>query len=218
MTTPVIETIDRIVKERSLLTHPFYQAWTSGDLPVESLKGYASQYFHFEKAYPTFLSGIHHRCQDQSVRQLLLDNLWDEEHGEENHVELWLRFCDALGLDRGDVQQGEALDSTVELVGTYKELTAEAPTAAGAAALYAYESQVPEVAQVKMDGLQRFYGMNGDRDVSFFRVHQAMDVEHSAAEREMVTTLASTDSEKEAAVAAADRATAALWKFLDGVY
>ena len=53
MTTPVIETIDRIVKEKSLLTHPFYQAWTSGDLPVESLKGYASQYFHFEKAYPT---------------------------------------------------------------------------------------------------------------------------------------------------------------------
>ena len=218
MTTLVIETIDRIVENRSLLTHPFYQAWTSGDLPVESLKGYAAQYFHFEKAYPTFLSGIHHRCEEPSVRQLLLDNLWDEEHGEENHVELWLRFCDALGLDRDEVQQGEALDSTVELIGTYKELTAEAPTAAGAAALYAYESQVPEVAQVKMAGLKRFYGMDGDRDVSFFRVHQAMDIEHSDAEREMVTTLASTDSEKEAAVAATDRATDALWKFLDGVY
>ena len=141
MTKPVIETIDRIVKERSLLTHPFYQAWTSGDLPVESLKGYAAQYFHFEKAYPTFLSGIHHRCEDRSVRQLLLENLWDEEHGEENHVELWLRFCDALGLDRDEVQQGEPLESTRELIGTYKELTSEAPTAAGAAALYAYESQ-----------------------------------------------------------------------------
>ncbi len=218
MTTHVIETIDRIVKERSLLTHPFYQAWTAGDLPVESLKGYAAQYFHFEKAYPTFLSGIHHRCEDPSVRQLLLDNLWDEEHGEENHVELWLRFCDALGLDREEVRQGEPLESTADLLDAFKELTSEAPTAAGAAALYSYESQVPEVAQVKMAGLSRFYGMDGDRDVSFFRVHQALDIEHSDAEREMVTTLASTDSDKEAAVAAADRATAALWKFLDGVY
>ena len=218
MTTPVVETIDKIVKERSLLTHPFYQAWTAGDLPVESLKDYAAQYFHFEKAYPTFLSGIHHRCDDRAVRQLLLDNLWDEEHGEENHVELWLRFCDALGLDRDEVQQGEPLDSTRELIGTFKELTSEAPTAAGAAALYSYESQVPEVAEVKMAGLSRFYGMDSDRDVSFFSVHQAMDIEHSDAEREMVVTLASTDSEKEAAVAAADRATDALWKFLDGVY
>ena len=106
MTTDLIERIDDIVQRRSLLTHPFYQAWNRGDLPLESLREYAGQYYHFEAAYPTFLSGLHHRCDDPDVRQMVLDNLWDEEHGEDNHVELWLRFCDALGLDREQVRSG----------------------------------------------------------------------------------------------------------------
>ena len=218
MTISIIDRIDRLVEQRSLLTHPFYQAWTVGNLPVDSLKKYAAQYYHFEKAYPTFLSGIHHRTSNQSVRQLLLDNLWDEEHGEENHVELWLRFCDALGLSRDEVRDGKVNESTMDLVGTYEGLTFDEPPAAGAAALYAYESQVPQVASVKIDGLRRFYGMDNERDISFFKVHQAMDVQHSEAERDMVTTLASTESDADVALMAADRATDALWQFLDGVY
>ena len=210
--------IDELVQQRSLLNHPFYQAWAVGSLPVESLKGYAAQYYHFELAYPTFLSGLHHRCSNQHVRQLLLDNLWDEEHGPENHVELWLRFCDALGVDRQQVREGEPGAATDALVNTYAELTSRAPLGAGAAALYAYESQVPQVAKAKLDGLRRFYNMGDERSVSFFQVHQTLDEEHSAAEMEMVRELASSDGEREAAIRAVDTATRALWRFLDGVY
>jgi pyrroloquinoline-quinone synthase len=85
-------------------------------LPKESLKQYAKEYFHFEAMYPTFLSAVHSRCSDRKARQLLLDNLWDEEHGEENHVELWLRFCDALGLDREEVENNEAAQATKDLI------------------------------------------------------------------------------------------------------
>ena len=74
MAKDLVTRIDEIVRRRSLLKHPFYQAWTMGELPLESLCGYAAQYYHFELAYPTFLSGLHHRCSDQSIRQLLLDN------------------------------------------------------------------------------------------------------------------------------------------------
>ena len=218
MAIDVTAGIEEIIRERSLLKHPFYEAWTMGELPVESLRGYAAQYYHFELAYPTFLSGLHHRCSDQSVRQMLLDNLWDEEHGDENHVELWLRFCEGLGLDRADVRKGPPVAATAALVSLYKELTSTGPLAAGAAALYAYESQVPEVAKVKLEGLRRFYGMGDTRSVSFFRVHQTLDEAHSAAEREMVQTLAGDDSDRDGALEAVDRATAGLWQFLDGVY
>lgn len=218
MAKDLIVRIEEIIQQRSLLGHPFYQAWTMGTLPVESLKVYAEQYYHFELAYPTFLSGLHYRCFDQRVRQLLLDNLWDEEHGSENHVELWLRFCDALSLDREQVRNGEPVEATAALLNTYKDLTCRAPLAAGAAALYAYESQVPAVAKVKMEGLRRFYGMDGERAVSFFKVHQTLDKEHSEAEKEMVVSLARTDGEREAALEAVDAATESLWRFLDGVY
>ena len=210
--------IDEIIQQRSLLKHPFYQAWNMGDLPIESLREYAKQYYHFELAYPTFLSGLHYRCSDQHLRQLILENLWDEEHGTENHVELWLRFCEALGLDRDDIRSGTPSSATRSLVGTYKELTALAPLAAGAAALYAFESQVAEVARVKIEGLRDFYGMDDERSLSFFEVHKTLDLEHSDAEREMVLELASTASEEEHALHAVDTATTALWRFLDGVY
>jgi pyrroloquinoline-quinone synthase len=210
--------IDETIRKKSLLRHPFYEAWTMGSLPLDSLRDYAGQYYHFELAYPTFLSGLHYRCQDQGIRQLLLDNLWDEEHGPENHVELWLRFCDGLGLDREDVRSGEPGAETEALVQTFSGLTSTGSLAAGAATLYAYESQVPEVAKAKLDGLRRFYGMDDARTVSFFQVHQTLDEEHSAAEIEMVRTLASTTGEQSGALEAVDQATDALWRFLDGVY
>ena len=219
MAKDLIGRIDEIIEKRSLLKHPFYEAWNMGTLPVGSLKTYAKQYYHFESAYPTFLSGLHHRCSDPEVRQLLLENLWDEEHGADNHVELWLRFCDALGMDRETVQRSEPVAATAELVDTYTELTSESPIAGGAAALYAFESQVPGVARAKIDGLKRFYGMDGGRDIAFFEVHETLDLEHSAAERQMVESLASASPEDgEAAVDAVDTATDKLWRFLDGVY
>ena len=214
----LIDRIDEVVRERSLLKHPFYQAWSQGTLPLESLKGYAAQYYHFELAYPTFLSGIHHRCADRRIRHLLLDNLWDEEHGPDNHVELWLRFCVALGLERDEVATGQPAEATADLVAKYKALTSDAPLAAGAAALYAYESQVPEVARVKLQGLREFYSLDDGNSVAFFTVHQTLDEEHAEAEREMVLALAATETESSAAIEAVDQATKALWHFLDGVY
>ena len=213
-----LDRIEEIISERSLLSHPFYQAWSNGTLPMESLVNYAGQYYHFELAYPTFLSGLHHRCADREIRQLLLDNLWDEEHGEENHLELWLRFCEGLGMDRNEVQAGAQDVATAELVGTFRELTSDAPVAAGAAALYAYESQIPDVAAAKLQGLRDFYGIESGPSGEFFAVHRTLDVQHSQAERAMVQALAATPEEQKAVVQAVDTATQALWRFLDGVY
>ena len=218
MTTDLIERIDAMVQRRSLLSHPFYQAWNRGDLPLGSLRKYAGQYYHFEAAYPTFLSGLHHRCDDPEVRQMVLDNLWDEEHGEDNHVELWLRFCDGLGVDRNEVLYSDPVDATTSLVDTYKSLTSSGSTAAGAAALYAFESQVPKVAVAKIAGLREHYGIEDEDTTSFFEVHKTLDEQHSDAEREMIEALTTSESDRAAAVMAADIATESLWRFLDGVY
>lgn len=185
---------------------------------MELLRQYAAQYYHFELAYPTFLSGVHHRCHDRSIRQLILDNLWDEEHGPDNHVELWLRFCDALGLRRDSVEESGTMPATDLLVETYQRLTTTGAPSAGLAALYAFESQVPEVAKAKIQGLQAYYGINDLGSVSFFTVHRTLDQAHAAAEMEMVLSLARTEEEQEEVLDAVDKSTLALWQFLDGVY
>jgi pyrroloquinoline-quinone synthase len=58
--------------------------------------------------------------------------------------------------------------------------------AAGVAAVYAYERQVPQVAQAKIDGLRAHYGIDGGRALTFFETHSTLDVEHAEAERRIV--------------------------------
>jgi pyrroloquinoline-quinone synthase len=209
-----IEAIDAIIAERSLLTHPFYQAWNAGELSLADLRGYAAQYFHFEAAFPTFLSAVHSRCESAAVRQALLDNLWDEEHGPDNHVALWLRFCEGLGLSEAEVRATRPLPETIDLVEGFRAACGRG-TGEGIATIYAYESQAPEVARQKIAGLKRFYDIEDARTLSFFALHADLDEEHAAAERAALVSVA---AEREAVESATREATERLWRFLDGAY
>jgi pyrroloquinoline-quinone synthase len=211
----LLERIDTMIDERHLLGHSFYRKWVAGTLPMDSLKEYARQYYAFESTFPRFLSSLHARSDQADVRRALLDNLWDEEHGDANHAELWLRFAEGLGVDRADVLGADRSDRTMALVDTYWQLCREAPVAAGVAAVYAYERQVPQVAQAKIDGLRIRYEIEDGRTLEFFDLHSSLDVEHSEAERRM---LAGTNGdEQDAAVQGAGAALEAWWGFLDGV-
>ena len=50
-------------------------------------------------------------------------------------------------------------------------------------------------------GLDEFYDIGGD-DVAFFTVHESLDVQHADAERAMISTLVSDETEEESAVRA----------------
>lgn len=202
------------IAERSLLDHPFYRAWTEGTLDVERLRDYARQYYHFERAFPRFLSAIHARTESPAIRQLLLDNLWDEEHGERNHPALWLEFAAALGLTRAEVEGSEPHPQTRALMEHYAEAAANAPVAEALAALFAYESQVPAVAWEKIKGLDERYGLRPEQ-FEFFSVHLVSDVAHSGAELAAIEELC---EDGEAVTLAAARAADHLLAFLDGCH
>jgi pyrroloquinoline-quinone synthase len=213
----LLDRIDALIAERHLLKHPFYTKWREGTLSREALQEYARQYYAFESTFPRLLSALHTRSEDAAVRQSILDNLWDEEHGDANHAELWLRFAEGIGVDREDVRSASHNDGTKRLLSTYRSAVADAPLAAGVAALYAYEGQVPEVATEKINGLRDRYGVDDARTLSFFAVHSTLDVEHSGAERDMIASLAASEADEEAALATTRAALDAWWGFLSAV-
>lgn len=212
-----VQTLDASIAARHLLHHTFYQRWTDGTLTREELRDYAGQYFHYAMAFPTFISAMHQHTDDIAVRQLLLENLIEEERGAENHPELWLRFCESLGLDRENVKSGLANDATRALIATMKSLARDGALHEGLAALYAYESQIPAVAKAKIEGLAQNYGISADRDVAFFAVHMDADVAHSQTSREILRDLCDTPEKTAAANDAAKRTLDALYSFLDSV-
>ena len=181
-----VDAIDRRVTSRSLLLHPFYQCWTRGELSRDALRNYAEQYYHHVAAFPTYLSALHSHTEDAGARRQILANLMDEEAGTPNHPELWLRFAEALGLNREQVQQAELWDETKGLIHTFRRICRDCSTADGVAALYAYESQVPAVSESKVDGLKKFYGFEDQRGLAYFHVHVEADREHAEVERRLL--------------------------------
>lgn len=202
------------IAERSLLQHPFYQAWSAGTLEVERLQDYARQYYHFERAFPRFLSAIHARTESPAIRQLLLNNLWDEEHGERNHPALWLEFAAALGVSGEEVEESTPHPETTALIEHFADVAQTAPVAEALATLFAYESQVPAIAWEKIKGLTEHYDLLPDQ-FEFFSVHLVSDVAHSGGEMSAIEELC---EDGDAVVAAAERASERLLGFLDGCY
>ena len=205
------------VMEYSMLKHPFYVAWTEGKLTKTVLAEYAKQYYAHVRAFPAYVSGVHSHCEDVAIRQQLLENLIEEERGEENHPELWLRFAEGLGVLREDVQAAELLPSTTDSVRRLQSLTQSQDYREGLAALLAYESQIPEVAKTKRDGLKKFYGIEDERAVSFFRVHESIDILHRQVEMDLLEEHCGSAADQDRAITSAREAARALWNFLDGV-
>jgi len=209
--------IDSKVAERAILNHPFYQAWTEGRLPLDTLRAYARQYFHHVEAFPRAVSAVHSACPDRDGRKMLAENLAEEEGvdaGKQDHATLWMMFACGLGESAEAIRAQDLNVETNALIDTFRKLSRQS-YAAGLGALYAYESQFPAVASAKIEGLIDRYGIADEETLRFFRVHESADVEHSAVCRALLDRL--TDAEKAEAVAAGEELAGALWNFLSGV-
>ena len=182
-----LDKIDNDIAEKHLLKHPFYLAWTRGELSNEALADYARQYYHHVAAFPTYISAVHARCDHQATRKRLLSNLIDEEAGSPNHPELWLKFAEGLGLSDVDVRNAAKEPETKNLIDTFRSVCGDGSTAEGLAALYAYESQIPAICESKIEGLKKHYGFSDPERYRYFSVHIEADREHSAAERKMLS-------------------------------
>jgi pyrroloquinoline-quinone synthase len=198
----------------NLLKHSFYQAWNAGTLSQETLAYYAQQYAHHVEAFPRYLSAIHTQCADLKKRQILLGNLVDEEQGPENHPQLWLQFAQAVGMDEASVRNATHYPETTHLVDSFFKLT-RSDYATGLGALYAYEHQTPAVAETKLYGLKKHYGILEKADLQFFEVHANADVWHTQEVAGLLNALSV--EEQQRAEAGALVAAKALWGFLDGI-
>ena len=209
--------VEEKIAENHILNHSFYKAWNAGELKIETIQEYASQYFNHVSAFPRYISGIHTNCEDISIRQELLENLIEEEKGEENHPELWLRFGEGMGKSRDAIANSQAIKETNELVDTFMKLSRDEKTHIGMAALYCYESMVPEIAENKIDGLKKYYNINDENTLKFFTVHIHADKWHREVISELLSNLCDSDEKREEALNAMNKALYALNNFLSGM-
>ncbi|MDQ8039448.1 MAG: CADD family putative folate metabolism protein [Rickettsiella sp.] len=211
-----MQLLDRQLNEKHLLKHPLYQAWSAGKLSLEDLRMYACQYYHHVEAFPRYISATHSNCYSSHARQILLDNLNDEEgfNNEESHPVLWLQFAKGLGLCEETVKNSTPLPETKQLIANFLSLS-RSSYAEGLGALYAYERQIPQTAASKIAGLKKFYSIEDSATLKFFIVHREADIEHSETTKRLIQELPV--EEKINAEKAAKKIAQSVWNLLSGI-
>ena len=213
--TQLLDKIDAAIADKSLLKHPFYQDWMAGKLSREALQLYASQYYRHVEAFPKHLRVLAARTEGP-LRDIVLENLAEEENPSRPHPKLWRDFASTLGVNEEDITACPALPGTQTVVETFREIVGDRPVAEAVAALYAYEAQVPEIATSKIEGLRKFYGIDSPVGLAYFTVHEEADKAHRAAWRGWLEEHAS--GEEEEILATTNQALDSLWGALDAVH
>ena len=198
-----------------LLKHPFYQVyWNEGKLNREIIKDYAEQYYQHVKAFPRYISATHSICEDIEKRRILLENLQDEENKDGDHPKLWKNFAKSLGSNENEIEKVKPYHFTQEMIDNFF-IQARKSYAEGLASLYTYERQIPEIAETKIQGLKKFYGVTTKEGLEFFEAHKSADVIHRAECEKLLDGL-SNDEQKKAEEASLKTAKY-LWDFLSGM-
>jgi len=205
----IITKVEDIVLERSPLKHPFYVAWSEGRLTIDALRGYALEYFHLVKNVPIMVQNILERYKGTSHAPSIEKNLQEEKE----HVELWMRFCESLGIGNEELANYEVSEKTREAVDMMVRGT-QSPY--GPAIMYAYEWELPKISNTKLEGLKKFYNMDSEDATIYHRIHSVVDVEHAHTWRSIIEEMPRED--KETILSYAKMSMDAQNKVLDAVY
>src|SRR5258708_32297091 len=141
---------------------------------------YAGQYYRHVEAFPGHLRVLAARTEG-ALQGLIRENLAEEENPAAPHPKLWQNFAEAVGVGEDDITCCPALPGTQALVQKFREICGDRPVAEAVAALYAYESQVAEIATTKIDGLKELYGVTQTEGVEDFAVQEETDQEDRGA-------------------------------------
>ena len=187
------QTLDSKISNYSLLNHPFYQAWSAGELPVDALKCYAREYGAFISTLPKGW-----------------ETLNDPETAEEEteHIDMWADFADGLNTQVTEAQ----VPQVNTLLETADKLFSDGETALGA--LYAFEAQQPETAKSKLAGLKAFYQLP-EKVEPYFETHSHNEHE---AEKLLERIAELSPDDQQTVVHACEQMSSALWDALTGIH
>ena len=222
-TAEFFEKLDACIAKYDLLCHPFYKAWSAGELTRDDLREYAQDYYHHVEAFPSYLAALGMRLDDGELRRAVLANLCDEKgvdgqpgRGSVPHSDLWLDFAEGMGSSR-NLEWHNPVPEIRQLIRHFQQVASDGSPEDALAAFYTYESQVPRIAQEKERGLREMYGAD-DKTCGYFSLHATADVYHSRVWRKQLEKFIAAHPETaHAALDAAEAAARMLWKALDGI-
>ncbi len=178
-------------------THPFFDRIERGDAPRELIHRWAAQFYPWLACVPIAMAERFSRCPWEArfdpYRKMILDQLLEEagdpKGKEPGHPELWLRFCEGLGLPRATIHATAPLPSTLVAMDDFLYLNREAPFFVSAGG----SSEPPnvELCARLLPAFRKHYGV-GEPALTYYTLHVTADEDHSRWVNQMVADFAKT--------------------------
>jgi len=204
----LVQKIDEMIEERSLLKHPFYEMWSAGELTLDSLSGYSKEYFQLVKAVPGFMEPIIGQAPESVAGELI-----ENQAEEAAHIRPWKDFAASLGVSESELDSYDGLEKTDRAVDSLNSLMVSYE--GGACAMYAFEKEIPKISQTKLEGMAEFYGLTSEQATEYFRLHAEADIRHAASWRNILESSATSEDQL---VEIADKSISAQNLLLDGCH
>ncbi len=165
-------------------THPFFAAVEKGDVPKGVVQAWAKQFYPWLASVPIAMAERFSNCPidptNDPYRRLILDQLVEEAGDPRGkapgHPELWLRFCEGLGLRREDVLAEPQLPSTMLAIDDFlytNRVNTFYVSAAGSS-----EPPNVELCARLLPSFEKNYRVP-EANLEYYRLHVTADVEHS---------------------------------------
>lgn len=176
-------------------THPFFARLEKGEVDRSVVHRWVAQFYPWLSCVPLAMAERFARCpwnpEYDRFRKMILDQLVEEAGDPKGqapgHPELWLRFCEGLGLSRAAVQSAPLLPSTLVAIDDFLYINRESPFYISAAG----SSEPPnvELCQRLLPAFRTHYGVDEDH-LTYYTLHVTADEDHSRFVGEMVAAFA----------------------------
>jgi pyrroloquinoline-quinone synthase len=157
----------------------------TGKLGQDHLKRWAKEFYYYvEPAIPTIAAWFSSApiLPDREIYKLIARNLAGEMGyiKEEEHHDLYVRFCAGLGISREDLREHQPLASTIgaaSTMGYYCRSSFEEGLGAFGLAVELEVPNRPNGAAILYEGIRKHYGID-DRALEFWAIHVEAEEEH----------------------------------------
>ena len=136
--------LENAVSARHSRMNPFTERWVNGELTRQQLGAWVCQHHQYVSQFPRWCAAVYAECPDPDARDFLLENIVEEESGTK-HVDLLIRFGEACGVSRKEIETARQLATTRALTAWCFETSRRPFHVAAAGLLVGLESQVPGI-------------------------------------------------------------------------
>ncbi len=199
--------------------------FVGGELHPGELRLLATQEYGYYKETTWWnagkLLGTVHLAEQRVLHGALIDELGTDlvdPDGLPSHSELFLRYCEGLGLDKQEVMKAPLAPSVVLATTELRRIASSRPSfEMVVASNLVIERQRPAWYARLLATFADSYSWVPPESLEFYQVHAEHDTDHESRGRQLVRRYITTKAQQDLAMAAALRSVGLRWVMYDGI-